>query len=272
VRKKFFGAHPLSHDASGDEAGVRALAPADLAALWKRLFVADNVVIAVAGDFEKERLLPKLEKLLKGVPQGRANPPGEPFGVSAQPEASSYLGGDFAETRACEQAVVYQAFPAPGLLGEDYYAGEVADEFFSGMSSHLFERVREKKGLAYFVRSSRVTGLRDGMFLFFAGTSPAQCTRVLREIDAEIARARAGGFSEEEVERCRARLKAGRRMGMQTNAARAMQAGLNALYGQPVNDWLNYDKNIDAVSAGALRDFARKYFKRELRAQLVVRP
>ncbi len=273
VRKKFFGAYPLACDAAGDEAGVRSLAPSDLAALWKRLFVAGNVVLAVAGDFEKARLLPKLKAFLKRVPSGSVDiaPAGSEKNAVAAPVLPGN-GGDFVESQPREQAVVYQAFPGPGLLAEDFYAGEVADEFFSGMSSRLFERVREEKGLAYFVRSSRVTGLRAGMFLFFAGTSPAHHGEVLREIDAEIARVQAGHFSEEEVERCRVRLKAGRRMSLQTNASCAMQAGLNALYGQPVNGWLDYDRRIDAVGVETLRDFARKYFKRELRTRLVVKP
>jgi zinc protease len=264
IRRKFFGDHPLACDAAGDVDGVRALAPSDLAALWKRLFVSENVVLAVAGDFEKGKLLPKLKAFLRRVPKGA---------VSARAKAPVLPGeaGDFVEAQPREQAVVYQAFPGPGVLAEDFYAGEVADEFFSGMSSRLFERVREEKGLAYFVRSGRVTGLHTGMFSFFAGTSPAHYEEVLREIDAEIVRVQSGEIGGDEVERCRVRLKAGRRMSLQTNASRAMQAGLNALYGQPVNDWLNYDTYIDAVSVEALRDFARKYFRREARTQLVVK-
>ena len=140
------------------------------------------------------------------------------------------------------------------------------------MSSRLFERVREEKGLAYFVRSSRTSGLDTGMFMFFAGTSPERYPEVLFEIDAEIARVQAGEVTSDELLRCQTRLKAGRRMGLQTNSSRAMQAGLNALYGLPINDWKNYDGYIDAVTIEALRDFAQRYFRREDRTQLVVKP
>lgn len=51
-----------------------------------------------------------------------------------------------------------------------------------------------------------------------------------------------------------------------------MQAALNALQGLPVNDWRNYDARIDAVSINDLAQFARRYFQRSLRTQLVVRP
>ena len=264
LRRKFFGAYPLSIDASGEEAGLRAMTPGDLEALWKKCFVAGNVVLAVAGDFDRKKLLPKLRAFLTKVPKGKLAAPTARFERPAEV-------GDFIEKQPREQAVVFQAFPGPGVKAADYYVSEVADELFSGMSSRLFERVREEKGLAYFVRSTRVVGIEAGMFTFFAGTSPQRYEEVLTEIDAEIARVKAGDLTPEEVRRCQTRLKAARRMGLQTNASRAMQAGLNALYGQPVNDWKNYDGYIDAVTIEKLRDFARTYFKKELRTQLVVK-
>ena len=180
--------------------------------------------------------------------------------------------GDFVEQQPREQAVVAQAFRGPRVNAEDFYVGEVADELFSGMASRLFERVREEKGLAYFVRSGRVIGLDVGMFYFFAGTQPGREAEVLAEIDAEIARVQAGGVEPVEIARCQARLKAGRRQSLQTNGSRAMQAALNALQGQPINDWKNYDGRIDAVTIADLAAFASKYFQPKLRTQLVVRP
>ena len=163
--------------------------------------------------------------------------------------------------------------PSTTALGSpDFCTGEVADELFSGMASRLFERVREEKGLAYFIRSGRITGLDAGMFHFFAGTQPGREAEVLAEIEAEIARVQRGGVEAEELARCQARLKAARRQGMQTNSARAMQAAINVLQGQPVNDWRNHDARIEAVGIADLARFAQRYFQRSLRTQLVVRP
>lgn len=265
ARKKFFGAYPLGVEPGGEIDGLRALAPADLAALWKKLLVSGNIVLAVAGDFDRKTLLPRLKKLLGRVPRGTLATPAVKFEKPAEV-------GDFVEIQPREQAVVFQAFPGPGLCSPDFYIGEVADELFSGMSSRLFERVREEKGLAYFVRSTRVSGLESGMFSFYAGTSPKSYVEVLAEFDAEIARVQAGQISPEELSRCQTRLKAARRMSLQTNSSRAMQAGLNVLCGQPMNDWQNYGGYIDAVTIGSLAAFARKYFQRSLRTQLVVKP
>jgi zinc protease len=140
------------------------------------------------------------------------------------------------------------------------------------MASRLFERVREEKGLAYFIRSGRVIGLDTGMFYFFAGTQPGREAEVLAEIDAEIERVQGGRVEPAELARCQTRLKAALRQGMQTNSARAMQAGIDALQGQPINDWKNHDTRIDAVTIAGLAKFAQRYFQRALRTQLIVRP
>jgi zinc protease len=137
------------------------------------------------------------------------------------------------------------------------------------MSSHLFERVREQKSLAYFVRSSRIVGLKTGMFYFYAGTSPQRYEEVIAELNLEIERVQSGGVTAEELARCQIRLKAGKRMGMQTNSARAMQS---AVYGLPVNDWRTYDGRIDAVSLASIKAFAQKYLQPARRVQLVVKP
>jgi zinc protease len=263
LREKFFGAHPFAIESGGDEPGLKAIQVADLRALHRRLVVSGNAVLAVAGDFDPKKLVPKLRSFLARMPNGRA------------PAASAVLAvvaGDFTEIQPRQQAIVFQAFPGPGLLAGDYTVSEVADELFSGMSSHLFERVREEKSLAYFVRSSRIVGLQQAMFYFYAGTSPQRYGEVIEELDLEIKRVRAGGVTADELKRCQVRLKAGKRMGMQTNSARAMQAALNAVYGLPVNDWRTYDARVDAVTLADIQTFARRYFESGQRVQLVVKP
>jgi len=263
LREKFFAGHPFAIETIGDESGLQAITVADVKALHRRLIVSGNAVLAVAGDFDPKKLAPKLKAFLAKLPKGAA------------PAARGQLAvtpSDFSEIQPRQQAIVFQAFPGPGVLAPDYTVSEVADELFSGMSSHLFERVREQKSLAYFVRSSRIVGMDLGMFYFYAGTSPERHAEVLTELDLEIKRVREGGVTAEELTRCQTRLKAGKRMGMQTNSARAMQAALNSVYGLPVNDWRTYDTRVDAVTLDSIRDFALRYFQPQQRVQLVVKP
>jgi zinc protease len=140
------------------------------------------------------------------------------------------------------------------------------------MASRLFERVRDQKGLAYFVRSGRVTCRSAAMFYFIAGTQPGKEQDVLDEIGIEIARVQAGDIAAEEIRRCQVRLKAGHRKALQTNMARAMQSAVDVLQGRPANQWKKYDSLIDSVTIGGLAAFARAHLQKAKRTQLVVRP
>lgn len=265
LRNKFFGSHPFAIDAGGDEKGVAAIESGDLAALHRRLLCAGNVVLVVTGDFDPKAVKRSCTDFLRQLPAGRLEAGAPGFFSPAQT-------GRFVELQPRQQAVVFEAYPGPAILDPDFYVGEVMDELFSGMSSRLFERVRDELGLAYYVRSSRLMGLDAAMFYFYAGTAPGSENAVLREIAREIKRVLRGGVEAAELQRCQVRLKAAHRMGLQTISSRAMQAGLNVLYGQPADDWRNYDARVDAVTHADLARFARKYFKATQRLQLVVRP
>jgi zinc protease len=265
LRRKFFGAHAFAIGPQGDEEGVAACSAADLSALWKLLLVGPGVVLSVAGDFDPDKLVPKLEAFLKRIPRGAPPGAGRGFAGPAAP-------GDFVETQPREQAVVLQGFPGPTVGAPDYHTGDVADELFSGMASRLFERVRDQLGLAYFVRSGRLACRSTAMFYFMAGTQPGKEQAVLDEIAVEIARVQAGEVSPEELRRCQVRLKAGARKALQANSSRAMQSAVDVIMGRPANQWKRYDSLIDAVTVADLASFAQTYLQKAKRTQLVVRP
>ena len=266
LRERFFGAHPFNAGPEGRILDLEALTREDVAKHFKELIVAGNLVLAVTGDFEKAELLPLLEPLLeRDLPVGDFEPRSEAFPAPGQPV-------DETVPMEREQAVVLQAYPDAGIQDGDFTTAEVLNELFSGMSSRLFERVREDQGMAYYVGSSRLIGLRGGMFAFYAGTHPEQTAAVASEMDAEILRVTKGAVSEEELARCRARLKAARLMGRQTIGAQAMHAALQLTYGLPVDDDAERAALLDAVDAGALADFAKRYFNELKKVRLIVTP
>lgn len=263
LRKHFFGDYPFSLGGSGSVESVELLDTNDIRELRSSILTAGNVSLAVSGQFDLESLKPRLEAMLEKLPIGE------------KPESSHVFKKPFSpgvhrEKMDRQQAVVFHGYPGPGLLEKDFYVSEVADEIFSGMSSNLFERIREELSLAYFVRSSRIVGLSTAMFYFYAGTSAEGFPRVIDELIKEVKRVSEGGVTAKELERCKTRLKASRRMSMQTNASCASQAALNVTYGLPANDWKSYDDRIDSVSIQDLSDFAIKYFDEEKRVELVI--
>ncbi len=265
LRALFFGDHPLGIDETGTLESVPAIGREDLADHYGRLVRPGNLVLCVAGDLEAAGGLDRLEAFLEELP-------GEPFAHREIPFAGPPRPGTYREFLPREQAVVLQGFPDCGVTGGDFRVGEVLDAVLSGMASRLFERVREELGLAYYVGAGRVSGLREGMFHLYAGTHPGAAEQVLNEMDAELDRIRGGGVTEEELARCRVRLKARRRTAQQTNASRAILAGLNAVYGLPVNDDHEYDSSIDAVGRDELAAFSQQHLREDQKVSLTVSP
>lgn len=264
LRERFFGDHPFAIEPAGSVESLSALKVEDIRSLYDELVRPENLVVSVAGDFNEEEMRERLESLLAKIPSREFAPKRVPFTAPPAP-------GEYKETMARKQAVVFEAYPDVGITDPTYPVGEVADELFSGMSSLLFERVREDLGLAYFVGSNRITGVDTGLFYFYAGTNPATVDPVKEEIAKEIRRVQDGQVTPAELERCQRRLKARKRMGLQSFGARAMDAGLNLVFGLP-DDLKAYEARIDAVTLDDLQQFARDRFQPEKRVLLVVGP
>ena len=176
------------------------------------------------------------------------------------------------EYMGCEQAVYFQAYSDVGICSEDHTKGELLAELFNGMSSRLFESVREDKGLAYYVGASRMLGLSTGQFAFYAGTHPSQIDEVAAAIDVEIARVKTGQITEEELQRCRTCLKATRLFDQQTIGARALYAALNVSYDLPIESDSDYAKRLEKVSPDSLARFAKTLFDEQHSVRLVAGP
>ncbi|MGB0744578.1 MAG: M16 family metallopeptidase, partial [Opitutales bacterium] len=266
LREHFFQAHPFAFGPDGRIEDLEKLKREDVVAHYKELIVAGNLILSVTGDFDREQLLADLKPLLSG---GLSQLPFEPK-LLPIPEVAE--AKDLKETMEREQAVVLQAYPDAGIQDEDFVTSEMLNELFSGMSSRLFERIREDQGMAYYVGSTRVIGQQGGMFVFYAGTHPSQAEQVLAEIDLEIERIAKGEVTDDELARCRARLKAARPMGRQTIGARAMHAALQLSYGLPLNDDAEHAAKLDAMDAVQLARYVGKKFDSSNKVRLVVGP
>jgi zinc protease len=265
LRAKFFQKHPLAVGALGTPDSVAALTEDDVRRQHRALAVGPNLVVAVAGRFDRAQALDLLGPVLAAAPAAA-------FAPRAPEYAGPKTSAEFVEKVDREQTVVFDAYPDGGVTAPDFLTGEIVDELLSGMSSRLFVRVREELGLAYFVGAARLTGVRTGLMYLYAGTQHASRAAVLAEFDAEVARLRAGKIDDAELSRARARLKAQLRVGRQSPGHRAQQAALNALYGLPLNDTKIREAAYDAADAAAVRAFAQKYLRPEARVRLTVLP
>ena len=265
LRRRFFGDHPFASHPCGTVESTLRLDADCMRKLHGQLLTGPNAVLVITGDFDPDTTLPELEELLLKIPQGSFKPRNTSFAGPAQcGEQTEYLDR--------EQAIVFEAYPDVGFKAEADLVAEVLDEILSDMSGPLFRSVREDQSLAYFVGASRLLGSDFGCFSLYAGTHPDTVQAVFNCFDIEMDRIRKGGVGSEEFEAALTRIKVHNRFSLQSPAARASRVALNALYGKPIMDWLDFETRIEALKLDQLAVFANTILSPDQRLRLTITP
>ncbi len=191
----------------------------------RRNYGPRRLVLAAAGRIEHDRLVDMAAGAFAALPAGE---PGEA-------EPARYRGGDCRLPRELEQVHLVLGFEGVGFEDPDYYAASVLSTVLGGgMSSRLFQEVREKRGLVYSIHSFIAPYLDGGLFGIYAGTGEAEAAELLPLISAETARL-ADDLDGAEVARARTQLKAGLLMARESTGARCEQLAQQLLiYGRPL--------------------------------------
>ncbi|CAO3400035.1 M16 family metallopeptidase [Azospirillum palustre] len=187
---------------------------------------APGMVLSAAGRIEHDRMVDLAFKAFGDLPSGA--PP--------KPETARYTGGDFREDRDLEQMHLVLGFDGVGVHDPDFYAHSVLSTLLGGgMSSRLFQEVREKRGLVYSIYTF-TGGYHDGgLFGVYAGTGEDEVAELVPVVCDEIAKVGAD-VTEDEVARARAQLKAGTLMALESTMSRCEQLGQQILiYDRPVS-------------------------------------
>jgi predicted Zn-dependent peptidase len=186
---------------------------------------ASGMVLAAAGCVDHDRLVRLAENGFAGFPALRPAPV----------ERARYVGGERREEKPLEQVHLVLGYAGLSHADPDYYAGSVFSTLIGGgMSSRLFQEVREKRGLVYSIYSFSQSYADGGLFGVYAGTGEAEAAETLRLIARELARA-GEGAGEDEVHRARAQVKAGLMMARENTGSRAEQLAQQILiFGRPL--------------------------------------
>ncbi|HEX4617769.1 MAG TPA: pitrilysin family protein [Stellaceae bacterium] len=222
---------------------IRELRRDAVVAYLRDHYGARRMVLAAAGNLEHERLVDLADTLLSDLPAERA--------VSTEP--ARYAGGERREDRDLEQLHLVLGFPGVTLQDPDYYAASVLSTAFGGgMSSRLFQEIREKRGLVYAVHSF-VHGYRDGgLFGIYAGTGEDEAAELVPALCEEAMKLQ-DGLTPIELSRAKAQMKAGLLMSLESTSARCEQLAQHLLiYGTPF-DPPEVVRRIEAVDDAAIR-------------------
>jgi predicted Zn-dependent peptidase len=246
LQEAAFPDQPFGRTILGPVERVAGFGRPDLAGFVGEHYGPGRIILAAAGAVDPDGLHAAAERLF-----GHLAP--RPRLAAA---AARFEGRERREERDLEQVHVALAFQGPGVREDAAYAAQIyATAMGGGMSSRLFQELRERRGLCYTIFAQAGAYDDTGLITLYAGTGPEQI-RELAELTVDELRAAAEGFTPQELERARAQLKAGLLMGLESPSSRAERlARMLAVWDRvpPIDETL---AKIDAVTPARLRAFA----------------
>ena len=243
--------------------GRTILGPAERVSSFQRddlsRFVAENygpgqMILSAAGAVDHDEIMRQAEALF-----GHLQPVSQ---IAIEP--ARFAGGERREIKSLEQVHMALAFESPGYRDEEIYTAQIfASAMGGGMSSRLFQELREKRGLCYTVFAQAGAYADTGMTTIYAGTSEADIRSLAEVTASELARA-GRDISEQEVARARAQMKAGLLMGLESPSSRAERLARLVSIRNRVPALEETVARVDAVSRDAVAAFARNLAGGEL--------
>ena len=257
-----FSGQPLGRPILGTRSSVGAASAARLAAYRAGLYAPDAIVISAAGAVDEDELLALAEREFSGLAQA-APPP---------PAPATFTGGQAVKTRALEQAHLVLLLPAPGLKDPDYFALRLFAEILGGgMSSRLFQEVREHRGLAYAIDAYADCYADTGVLGVYAGAS-AQNAAAAARLAAEQIAGLVDRAHDAELARAKAQLKAATFMAAESTMARAEQSAGQLLTFGRLFSIADTAQAIDAVTAADLARVGQRLLASGIAAGAVLGP
>ena len=237
---------PLGRTILGPSERVRAFDKADLQRFVAQHYGPGQMILSAAGAVDHDQIVRLAEAAFGHLPATPVS--------TALP--GRFRGGERRVFKDLEQAHFTLALEAPGYRSDDIYTAQIyATALGGGMSSRLFQELREKRGLCYTIFSQVGAYDDTGLMTIYAGTGgddlAALCDLTIEEVRRSV-----DGLTEAEIDRARAQIKAGMLMGLESPSARAERlARLVAIWNRvpPLSETV---ARIDAVDRAAVRDHA----------------
>jgi len=257
-----FGDTPVGRSVLGSVESIENLTRDDVHGWYRRRYTVPNIVVTAAGRVEHQQVVDLVITAFGDRLGGEFGPAPLRRGDDLALERPARTTGLI--SRHTEQTHLLYGSLGMGRLDERRYAAAVLETAVGGgMSSRLFQEIREKRGLVYSVGSSLSHYAGTGSFSVYAGCSPKRVPEVLRLVREELARVAADGLTPEEVARGRGQLKGGLVLGLEDTGSRMSRLGKSELsYGEylPVREVL---ARLDAVDEEQVRAVGADLLTRE---------
>jgi predicted Zn-dependent peptidase len=257
----FFPGHPLGMNIAGTAETVKTFDHEITRKYHSEAFTLNNLVIAAAGNVRHDEIVDITTRSFAGIDKLKTEHKGQRKKDKKPNSASPIL---IKQNENLEQAHLIIATPFPDARDKRRYAADLlANILGGGMSSRLWQKIREERGLAYNVGASSVMFLDCGYFSIFAGTSPEQTDEVVDISIAELGAVVKDGVTEQELELAKRQAEASILLSLEDSASRATSlAQSEMVHGRqiPVEETL---ANIEAVTVDEISLLAKEFFRTE---------
>lgn len=243
ISELFFTGSSLSQPILGPAENIRGFTRDDLLSYIERHYYPGNVVVSVAGNYDEAEMMNSIEKHLGSYRRG------------AKKDADMCVSGFLPTVRSLfvekdvEQTHLCLAFPGFTFADDERFSMAVLNNVLGGgMSSRLFQSIREEKGLAYSVYSYPSTYSFAGMFSLYAGTTAANADDVVQLMRDEIDRIKSDKISEDDFRQGKDQLIGNYQLSMESTNAKMSAIGKSLLLLDEVYDEEETKRKIDEIS------------------------
>ncbi|WP_299623621.1 pitrilysin family protein [uncultured Tateyamaria sp.] len=246
LQEQAYPEQPLGRTILGPSERVSAFGQADLSRFIDQHYGPEQMILSAAGAVDHDAIVRMAEDLF-----GHLTP--RPALIA---DTATFAGGEVRQSKSLEQVHFAIAFESPGYRDDDIYTAQIyASALGGGMSSRLFQEIRESRGLCYTIFAQAGAYNDTGMTTIYAGTSAEQIPDLATITVDEMKRA-ASDMSEAEVARARVQMKAGLLMGLESPSNRAERMARLIQIWDRVPSLHETVERIDAVTTEDVRRFA----------------
>lgn len=248
--------HPLGRPILGTKKSIRSFSRDTVRDYYQSMYVPSRIVITAAGNLSHEQLLRLSEAQFGKLPAGHAN------GLHESPVPHAEL--TLKTKRSLEQVHLCMGVPCHPLMHPTRFAAYVLNTLLgAGMSSRLFQNIREKRGLAYTVGSEQFLYRDSGCLSVFAGTSVQSAGEVVRLVVKEFQELKQKPVTEEELRRAKDNLKGSFMLGLESTVNRMSHLARQHIYFGRFSTMDEIIADIESVRPEQLQQLANEFFQPE---------
>ena len=254
--------HPLGRPVLGTRETIAGMSRDQVRRFYKRLYRPPHLVVAAAGNLRHRALCRLVEAGLDTGPRVKEGPARK---VRTAGEAPPLTPSVAVRTRTTEQAHICLGTSAHSRRDAGRFAfGVVNAVLGGGMSSRLFQEIREKRGLAYTVYSYHSMFAETGLFSVYAGTTPGRAREVLSIVRDQIHDLMSGGLTDEELERAKGHLRGSMVLSLEDTSGRMSRLGKSEISHGEILSVDEVLRRIDVVTREDAERAARDVFGRPM--------